>query len=399
MSDLHVLIIPSWYPATNDEVRGVFFREQAVALAKSGCKVGVIYSQRQPILNWYRTSYGVSRQNDQGVAVYRKNGIRWLSYLSSGNFTLWLRDGLSLYKRYVNAHGKPDIIHAHSIINAGILASRLSSQHSLPYVITEHSTAYARDIVAGDQRCLAAEAAKKALRRYAVSDPFARLLEEFFGSEVGRWETLPNMVSHIFTDYKGQLKNTKSQSFVFAAVAGLNKNKSMDVLINAFAHSFSENKKVNLVIGGDGEQRTYLEELVRKLGMTGQIKFSGALNREEVLKTISEADVFVLPSQYETFGVVVVEALALGKPVIVTRCGGPESIVRTEDGIVIEANNVQALSNALSNMLEHHKEYDAIEIRNSCANRFSESVVVERLTTEYRQVIREYKNHDEAIGG
>ena len=83
-----------------------------------------------------------------------------------------------------------------------------------------------------------------------------------------------------------------------------------------------------------------LEALVQEKALTEQVTFLGSLTREQVRQEVSEADAFVLSSEYETFGVVVIEALALGKPVIATRCGGPESIVVPSVGYLVEILSV-----------------------------------------------------------
>lgn len=91
-----------------------------------------------------------------------------------------------------------------------------------------------------------------------------------------------------------------------------------------FARVLEQYPDLLLEIGGDGPEKTKLEELVTKLGINKNIKFLGQLTRDEVKNKMNEeSSAFVLSSEYETFGVVVVEALALGKPVIATKCGGP----------------------------------------------------------------------------
>src|SRR5699024_9955006 len=100
-----------------------------------------------------------------------------------------------------------------------------------------------------------------------------------------------------------------------------------------------------------GEEKANLLKLVRVLKIEEQVVFLGPLTREQVKEEVSSADAFVLSSKYETFGVVLIEALALGKPVIATKCGGPESIVTPEVGYLVENNSEEELSKAMSELI------------------------------------------------
>ena len=384
---MHVLVIPSWYPVSPNDVRGSFFREQAIALARANCKVGVIYPQHRSIRKWYGGPFGLNRQDDNGVSVFRRNGIKWLSLFPNGNAFLWLRDGIKLYKRYVKNQGVPDIIHAHSTIYGGVLAHRIHQRFGVPYVITEHSTGYARDILTDGQRQLATDAIRNASRRYAVSEPFCKLLQDYFGIQNGMWGTLSNIVNRSFSGFPIHSSPRNSSEFVFVSIALLTQNKGIHDLICAFSRAFPHEKSVSLIIGGDGVERPHLEVLVQKLGLVSQVQFLGMLSREQVLEQVAAADAFVSSSHYETFGVAVAEALALGKPVIVTRCGGPESIVRSLGGVIVPPGDVDSLTVAMKSMRENVAKYDSREIREACISRYSEAVITSHLVTSYKKII------------
>ena len=97
-------------------------------------------------------------------------------------------------------------------------------------------------------------------------------------------------------------------------------------------------------------------------------------------------DCFVLPSHHESFGIVFTEAMACGKPVIATRCGGPEAIVRPESGLLLEVGDVDALADALEHMFRHAHEYDRERIRADFERRFSRAVIVDALEAIYERV-------------
>jgi glycosyltransferase involved in cell wall biosynthesis len=200
---------------------------------------------------------------------------------------------------------------------------------------------------------------------------------------------MPNAVDPAFLDHPLPARHAareKTDSFCFAAVALLTPKKGMDVLLRAFASAFRADPRVRLDIGGDGSEREALQAMVRELGLSDQVRFLGVLDRAQVLELIATADALVLPSRYETFGIVLIEALALGKPVIATRCGGPESIVREQDGLLVPTDDVAALAQALRRLHLTAWRYDPHALRAGCRARYGEPAVVSRLLDAYQRL-------------
>lgn len=386
---MHVLVIPSWYPQHSGDIGGSFFREQALALNKHGCKVGVIYPQLRSLRNWksvFTVKRGISVEDDSGVMTYRSHGMNWFPRTVRPTIELYLCHGKKLYEKYVKDNGAPDIIHVHSIFNAGFLAEVIYKKNKIPFVVTEHSTGFARKLFSRKQLLLAGEISKHAVRRFAVSGEFANLLDASLGVKNNAWETLPNIVSEAFTKRLMPSK-TARKDFHFVNVALVDKKKSQANLLYAFEMLKKIHKNCFLTIVGDGPERSNLERLAHELGVEDSVRFTGLLSREQVIDAISESDAFVLSSRYETFGVVVIEALALGKPVIATRCGGPESIVRENDGILVPVDDVNALCNAMNQLIATWNSYDPIEIRQACIDRYGEASIARKLIGIYSELM------------
>lgn len=396
---MHVLLLPSWYPERASDVRGSFFREQALSLVKAGCTVGVISlgfrSLKTPIRS-LKAASGLQIENDCEIITYRKYGIDWLPRvrrLREARIKKW---GMSAFEQYVRENGMPDVVHVHSIINSGLVALEIKNKYAVPYVVTEHSTGYARKLYSERQCHWAAIVADNATRRFAVSTPFARLMATSLRQPLNSWAVMPNVVSSRFFEAPAetQQKNLDVQrEFVFLNVCLLHKKKRIDLLLDAFAEEFSGQTNVRLRIGGDGEARIQLEEQAVRLGIKRQVDFLGMLKREQVVEEMNRMDAFVLSSQYETFGVVVAEALAKGKPVIATRCGGPEDIVLQGDGLLVEKDNVEEFASALRDMRENINKYDSITIRQRCQQRYGEEAIAARLLAIYREI-----SHSSASG-
>ena len=104
-------------------------------------------------------------------------------------------------------------------------------------------------------------------------------------------------------------------------------------------------------------------------------------------RQITESDCFILTSRRETFGIVYIEAMAKGKPVIATICGGPESFVNESNGLLIPAEDVEAITKAIDYMVDHLDQYDGEAIRHFCQENFSEEAISKQILSLYEEVI------------
>jgi glycogen synthase len=127
--------------------------------------------------------------------------------------------------------------------------------------------------------------------------------------------------------------------------------KGFDLLIKAFAR-LERHQDLGLVIGGDGPAMGKLRDAVSALGLDGRVAFPGTLSRGQVVWALSNAAVLVMPSRVEPFGIVALEGLAAGCPVIVTSRGGAPEVVRDgQDGLVVDPFDLEALSGAIGRVL------------------------------------------------
>lgn len=394
---MHILLVPSWYPSTASPINGVFFREQALALKRAGHKVGVIapalYSLKTLFEGPIKSRCNPSMEDDNGIQTYRHCGWRWFPLVGRANAELWVRAGVQLYKQYVQHHGQPDVIHAHAALYGGVLAARLKKELGVPTVLTEHFTGFARGIVKTYQHRLAKTAFASANYRIAVSPQFGELLESIYGHDFRPWNYVPNLLDHLFVDDPLDVsERLPRDSFRFFNVALLSEKKGHRDLLEAFSRAFQGDSKIRLTIGGDGDIKQSLIELARDLGIGEQVDFLGILDRGSVRVEMLRSNAFVLPSHYETFGVVAIEALSCGLPVIATRCGGPESIVTKEDGVLVPTQDPEMLAAAMVDMRDNASGFDRGKIRQRCISRFGESRIINQLESVYAAVTSKMPN-------
>lgn len=383
---MHILIIPSWYPQFIGDVKGSFFREQAIALKKAGYSVGVIYPQIRSLKNLktiLKKPYGLTVENDEGVSTLRWYTANYFPKLKNYNRNHWVKVSLKLFEIYVEKYGKPDIIHVHSMINAGFAAQVIYKKYDIPYVITEHSSAFARNLISNDVINSLKPVVEQAKTCIAVSQNFSDYLKIKFSSH--DWHYIPNIVNDSFF-VPSEIGSFETKNRIrIISICHLNKNKNTELLIRAFAQLVkNELYNLELVIGGDGEERPNLELLVKTLELDDYVKFLGALTRNEVKNEIQKSSLFVISSYYETFGVVAIEALALGKPVVSTRCGGPESIIDDHVGILVE-NDYMSLAKGILQICKNLDNYNEDVLKEYCLNNFSEKAVISKLAKIYNE--------------
>lgn len=380
----HILIIPSWYPQFSGDIGGSFFREQAIALRKAGYQVGVIYPQIRSLKNIksiLKKPYGLTVENDEGIDTLRWYTANYFPKVKNYNKSHWIKVALRLFEIYVEKYGKPNIIHVHSMLYAGFAAQIIREKYDIPYIITEHSSAFARNLIADEVLDSLKRVVENAQVCIAVSQKFSEYLEIKFSQSV--WQYIPNIVSDSFFTEIDSHKNPEKIRII--TVCNLNKNKNTALLIRAFSELLKQLPNIELVIGGDGEERQALEELVATLALQQHVKFLGALTRDQVRLEISQSSMFVLSSKYETFGVVVIEALALGKPVVATKCGGPESIIQNDVGLLVKNDSVTDLMTGILHVSTHLSDYDADVLKKYCFDNFSEKAVVNKLAQIYHE--------------
>jgi len=381
-----ILFVPSWYPGEEDPIAGIFIQEQAIALATK-YDVAVLIPGMAAWRNIFKSNAADSslKHRQAGLPVYRQFARPLIPHgPESIAYQTYARAAEKGFEKLLREWGVPDVIHPHVVLPAGWAALGLGWRYGIPVVLTEHSSPFSMHLETKLMRQLVRETLQKVDRLIAISPALAKQLLEF---EPGlKIEVIGESVR---TDFflPGDGLEPKKPGKTFFVAARLAEQKGLDHLIKA-VHLLAERglNSFELVIGGDGPDRAKLEQLTRTLGVADRCRFLGALNREQVKKKMQNCDVFVLSSLHETFGVVVGEAMACGKPVISTRCGGPEFIVNEENGVLVEVAKPQALADAMEDFILNRISFDPQKVRTSVVSRFSPEAFVRNVSAVYEQL-------------
>jgi L-malate glycosyltransferase len=380
-----ILFVPSWYPNPDDPIAGVFIEEQAVALSKQH-DVAVLLPKMASWRNVVNPNAPdkPAKKMQSGLPVYHEYTRPLIPHGGETiDYDTFARAAQKGFRRIVEDWGTPDIIHTHVVLPAGWSALGVGRKHGIPVVLTEHSSPFSMHLGTELSRKLVRETLTNVNQIVAISPALAKQLTDFE----------PNLAIEVIGE------SVKTDFFVPAAVdkangtgksffiaARLAEQKGLEHLVRAVHFLLDRGlNSFELEIGGDGPDRQKLEELAKSLNVGRHLRFLGGLNREQVRERMQKCDVFVLSSLHETFGVVVGEAMACGKPVISTRCGGPEFIVNEENGVLVDVADPQALAGAMADFIQGRVTFDAQKVRASVVDRFSPEAFVRNITAVYER--------------
>jgi glycosyltransferase involved in cell wall biosynthesis len=178
---------------------------------------------------------------------------------------------------------------------------------------------------------------------------------------------------------------TKSDKKIILFIGTLSPVKGLRYLIRAIEIIHAEMENTILMIIGDGEERKFLEEIVIKLHLENVVIFQGRIPNEDVPKYMVQGDIFVLPSLSEGFPNVILEAMAVGLPIVSTNVNGLSEIIKNnENGYLVEPRNPQQLAEKVLMILKNPMQSKTISRNNiEKAKKYSWKNVVEGLEDVY----------------
>lgn len=387
---MNIVIIPAFFQTKSRKTLGSFFLEQARALQKKGHKVTILYCDTYSIKcvkDWF--AYNEEKSEIiEGIQIYRNRCFCPLKHGIEGHREAFAQGIQKLYDQYMQEN-RPDIIHAHCSVWAGYAAMKLSEQIGIPYVVTEHATLFQlhRDEISEKNDKVIRKIFQKAARVICVSGAFAKLIESYRPDI----DVVGNVVN--CDAFVPRADSEKHRGVRFLTVCYMEEEaqlykKGIDILIQAWTEVVKKYTDVKLVIGGGGSAKTKVEQWVEEHDISKYVEFTGALDRKQVIQEMQSCDCFVLPSRYETFGVVYIEAMACGKPVIAVANGGPDDFVKPFNGLLIKPG-AEELVQAVYEMIEHLTRgnyYQEEKISNYIKSKFSYEAIAEQLEAIYNSI-------------
>lgn len=372
---MRILLAVTWYPNCGEESSaGIFHYEQARCLSKY-CDVAIYYPFDALLPEQYR------KTTEKGIITYRSR--------FTGNP---IRKRLDLYRGFAEVirDFKPDIIHAQVASQAGFYSLKLTKHSGIPVIITEHNPielmeldnkkAYKRNKYAyhnSKANICVSENSKERLKNLFPGESFSTIFNGIIDPETlkpdGHEYRIPNRINAcIVAGFYS--KDIKGYQFLLPAIKEV-RDKGIEITLH--------------VIGG-GDYLTFYENLAKDTGIEDDCIFYGLCSREKVYSVVRQMDFSISASIFECSGVSVQEAMLLGKPLVVTKSGGADSLVTKDTAIVVERNSVKALADGIIEMSKNLQRFDADTIREYAYCNFE----IERVNKKYLQL---YESIDRGI--
>jgi glycosyltransferase involved in cell wall biosynthesis len=387
---MHILILPSWYKTEQNPVLGSFFEEQARALMRRGHQVGVLFPQFLPFSS---SKKGFQRTwDDDGLPTLECYAKAPIPRSRAWNYRYLCQRAWRMFRGYVQEHGQPDLLHAHSIYYGAIVGKYLSEKSGIPIIHTEHRVDFEQTHLHPTDLRIAREVFLAMNQNLVVSSAFKADLPGQLNLPTEQFQVVHNMVDPMFLEEFSSKTFTPGETFRFFTTSFLSERKNHVLMLSAFAKFVETYPQAEFYIGGQNllpniDLRSRLEKLTQDLRISGKVHWLGHLSRKEVRDQMQACHAFLLGSTFETFGVVLIEAMAMGRPVISTDCKGPRDIITTANGIMVEENNIDAFAAAMQHLVKCYHTYDQQEISLDCSQKFGEAQIMSELESYYYRLL------------
>jgi len=388
-----ILVLPSWYPPDG----GYFFREHSEAIRNMGWPVDVLAIRLVGIRKILQAGPSALKRfhvsDEKGLRVIRSSYLK-VPGSEKYNINGWAEHTLRSYRKYEKKFGKPALILVHSVTWAGYAAYLIHERFHIPYVIVEHrsffvwSSRMARHMVRSYYLPFFKKAFSRCRRLVLVSESQKKGIGALVPFVMKRVQVIPNMIRA--DQFRPPSVARKADPFVFLWAGRLERVKGIDLLLEAAKILADKSDRPFVIrLAGKGSCRRELEKQAKKLGVNERIRFLGRLSRDEILKEMQAANCFVLPSWYEAFGVVLIEAMATGLPVIATASGGPDLLVTRDNGLLIDRGEPGSLAWAMGRMMATITNYSSGLIRDKTLQLYGDAAVMKQYDQLLNQLLRE----------
>jgi glycosyltransferase involved in cell wall biosynthesis len=371
---LKVLFVPQWYPSIDGSPPGLFCREHVRAASLYDDVAVLVFGsrpQRWPALHWEQV-------NDSGVptfyATYGHSPIPKTSWLF---FQLYLRCAL---RRVIKEWGRPDVIHTQDTYAYYVIKAAQSL--GIPFVISQHWDAVSRRVL--DRRTVRQfRWAFARAARVLPANKFTEVDYEHYGLQASiTW--LPNTLDPDI--FRPPLQPAREPWLLHASA--LEARKRFPDIVYAFAQVRAVRPNAVLQIVGGGKNRAEMEALAAHELPPSSFHFHGFLpTKLDLVDLMHRVRGLLLPSDAESFGCVLMEAMACECPVLTTRVGGIPAVVREGEGLFVEVGNIEQIAEGMKRLLDGTHGLDLQRISRETRERFSIASIGRLLHEEHRRAV------------
>lgn len=389
------ILMLSWeYPPQNEGKLSNHVYNLSHELSKLGHEIHVITCEEgtEPI-----------EGEENGVFVHRvtpykidtKDFTKWAMQL---NFAM-IEEGIRIIRNY----GKFDIIHAHDWVVA-FSAKTLKWSFNIPMICTIHATEHGKNngIRTDMQRYISSTEWLLTYEAYKVivcSNYMKSEVQTLFKIPSNKICIIPNGVNTEefklnFDKKEFRKKYAKEDEKIIFFIGRHIFEKGVYLLVEIAPEIIHKFNNIKFVIAGGGPIRDELQERVIQMGLSEKILFPGYLTKDERNKLYNVSNITVIPSIYEPFGMVALEAMASGCPVVVSDTGGLSEIIQhKENGMKFISGSRESLVHNICEVLQDDDLYGKIRKR-PIKEKYSWNIIGKNTETEYLSIIEDEKKKD-----
>jgi len=372
---IKVLVLPGLFPEYEGDPKGSFVPDYIRSI-QPFCDVTVLHIRA-------RGNPGLQQVTLHGIPVL-KYGITnsgFLVRIFKPFFYVWLfYKGIQLARQQEGIR----LIHAHGAAYNGLLSVLIARFIPVATLISEHTPSYKIKRSPILKACFA-YAIKHASAFLTVSKDHRQQYRDCGMKPKKEYITYNPVDTALFQP--GNHPNSKFKNIVFAG--RLVKYKGAKRLLSAFINLAATYPEWTLTICGNGPAYTSYRKMVAAANLQSRIFFIPLASRQVIAEEFKRASFLAFPSEHETFGLVIAEAMAAGLPVMTSNITAPPEQINKGNGITINPFQVPSIRKGLEYMMQHYTKYDSTAIRSEVIEKYGFDAFGKRLMEIYTSAIEE----------
>jgi glycosyltransferase involved in cell wall biosynthesis len=387
---LNILFLSGWYPSRLLPTLGNFVQKHAEAVALRSNVIALHVCSDAACKEMYEITES-DLNNVHAINVYYKKVTNKIPVLARIQKLIRIKKAYSIGLEIAKKRsGKIDIVHHNILYPSGMMALYLKRLKGIPYIITEHSTAYLpskKTPMGSLEKMFSRMIARNASFITPVSMDLRDAMRDH-GLE-GNYEVVYNVAdTKLFYPPKQKSPGTKIKFLHISTLDDSHKNISG--MLRSAAELSKTQPGFECWFVGDGDTAPHIET-AKKLNIYNLVAFfEGTRTTVEIAELMRASDCFILFSNYENLPVVIIEALASGLPVISSDVGGIHEHISPERGMLVPAKDEKAFIDALSKMISDIKRtrYNSSQLAAYADENFSYEKVSEKFHHLYQRILK-----------
>lgn len=382
---LNILFLASWYPNTESTQAGNFIQQHAKAVL-AYVNVAVIHV----VAKEHIKEEEINIDNKDGITeviVYYPKVTNSAPILSLKQKKKKHHQAyLIAYKIALDKFQSFDLVHLNVVYPAGLFALYLKEQFNIPYILTEHWTAF----LASSKHSfntIEKHFIKKIAHNAALICPVSENLKHNlvkFGID-NDFKVVPNVADT--TIFKPKTTTNTAQINILHVSNLKEQHKNITGILRVIQQLSEKRQDFKLTIAGNGDISFY-QDMAKQMNINNHmIQFEGEKTPQEVAALMQQSDLFLLFSNYENLPCVIIESLVVGIPVLSTNVGGIAEMVNESNGKLIKAGNEEELKAALTELLDTLNQYNHENISKEAVLKYSSAAVGKSFFEIYQQVL------------